>query len=167
MARVKYDFRQLRHFNENLRKLVGEAEKIMKFTVFEGADIAANELRAGVEALRTVSDGQAIQAYRKRTPTILSKSQKQGLLDGLGISPMKTRGGGVDNKVGFEGYNSVVTRRWPNGQPNIMIAASCEHGSSAMLEQPFIRQAYQRCAHRVTEAMAKVATEKIEEILDK
>ncbi len=167
MARVRYDFKQLRHFNENLRELAKEAEGVMKFSLYDGLDVAADELRAGVKALRTVSDREAVRAYRTRTPTILSESQKQGLLDGLGVSPMKSRGEGVDSKVGFSDYNSVVTRRWPKGQPNIMIAASCEHGSSAMLEQPFIRHAYQRCAHRITDAMEKAATKKIEEILDK
>lgn len=168
MPKIKADFRQLRHFNQNLRVLANDAKPVLKWGVYDGLAVAADALRASTAALNTVSDGQSIQAYRMRTPTLINATQKAGLLAGLGISPIKERGQlAVDGKAGFEGYNGIRTRRWPNGQPNIMIAASCEHGSSGMLPQPFIRRAYSTAAGRIREAMSAAAAEKIEEILNK
>ena len=167
MPKVTADLKQLRHFNENLRTLAEDAEKICKMSLYDGMTIAADELRKSVEGLRTVSNAQALAAYQRKEPTILSDRQKAALAAGLGVSPMRKRGQAIDNKVGFEGYNDVVTRRWPSGQPNQMIAASCEHGSSAMLAQPFIRPAFERCRERIVKRMTDTATEEIEKILDK
>lgn len=166
MPRIKAEFKELARLNRNLRTLAKDAEKVAKFALYDGADLAADELRASVRGLSRVSDAAGIQAWRKGAPSILTVSQKNGLLAGLGISRMKGKGASIDLKVGFDGYNSVVTHRWPKGQPNVMIAASCEHGSSAMLEQPFIRPAYERCAAQVRAKMQETASEQISKILD-
>ena len=167
MPKVKYEFKELRRLNRNLQTLAKDAEKVMKFSLYDGAKIAADELRTSVDDLARVTDAEAIQAWMTRTPSLISVSQKNGLRNGLGISPMKVGPNlKIHVKVGFSGYNEVVTHRWPNGQPNVMIAASCEHGSSAMLEQPFIRTAYVSCAGRVVKQMKETAKKEISEILD-
>ena len=167
MPKVKCEFKELRRLNRNLQILSEDAEKVMKFSLYEGAKIAADELRVSVDNLGRVSDAAAIQAWMTLTPSIISVSQKNGLRAGLGISKMKVGPHlKIRLKVGFSGYNEVITRRWPQGQPNVMIAASCEHGSSAMLAQPFIRPAYERCAGRIKNEMEKTAKKEISKILD-
>lgn len=166
MPKMTVDLYGMKNFQRNLRTLANDAQKVMKFSLFDGAAIAGDELRAAVNGLDRVTDAAAIQAWLHGVPTILCVSQKNGLRAGLGITPMKVNGKEISVKIGFDGYNQIATRRWPNGQPNQMIAASCEHGSSAMLEQPFIRPAYRSCAARIRSAMEAAAKKKIEEILD-
>lgn len=161
------NWKELDAFARNLGKLGDEAEKICKMALYDGAAVAANALRNSVNGLSRVPDVEGINAARKGVPTILTVSQKNGLRNGLGISPMKMKGRIISVKVGFDGYNSVKTKRWPNGQPNVMIAASCEHGSSAMLEQPFIAPTFRANSAQMQRAMVKTATDQISKILDK
>ena len=165
MPKVKAKFKELAAFNRKLQILASDAETIMRWSLYDGAAVAANAMRASIGGLRTVSDAESLQAYRRRQPAILSVRQKAGLLGGLGIAPMKGTTDGVNVRIGFDGYNDIRTERWPNGQPNIMIAASCEHGSSAMLEQPFIRPAFESARGTIVDAMEETAHKKIEEIL--
>ena len=165
MPKVVADVADLKKLNKNLQTLA-KSTTVFKFALWEGASVAADELRTGVNGLQRVTDAAAIHAWEKLTPSLISVSQKNGLRSGLGVTKIRLRGSIWSVRIGFDGYNSVVTKRWPNGQPNRMIAASCEHGSTAMLEQPFIRPAFQRCEAKIKEAMETKAKEKIEEILN-
>lgn len=165
MPKMSVDFTELQDFNRKLTILAKDAEKVLKFSLFDGAGIAADELRKSVDGLARVPDVVAINAWRRGTPGLISVSQKNGLRNGLGISHMRIKGKTISVKAGFDGYNDVMTRRWPKGQPNIMIAASCEHGSSAMLEQPFIRPTFYRCRARIVLQMEETAQKKIQEII--
>ena len=44
-------------------------------------------------------------------------------------------------KLGFEGYNSLKTKSFPNGQPNLLIARRLERGSSVSKAHPIIKPA--------------------------
>lgn len=167
MPKLSVNLKDLDAFERNLRKLGNEGKGICKMALYDGAAVAANALRNSVNGLSRVPDVEGINAARKGVPTILTVSQKNGLRNGLGISPMKMKGRIISVKVGFDGYNSVKTKRWPNGQPNVMIAASCEHGSSAMLEQPFIAPTFRANSAQMQRAMVKTATDQISKILDK
>lgn len=166
MPKIRSSFKELEKLNRDLRTLAADAEKVLKYSLFDGAKVAADELRSSVDGLTCIKDTESIAAWRSKTPTILNASQKAGLQNGLGINPMRSSGAVISVKIGFDGYNSIVTRRWPRGQPNIMIAASCEHGSSAMLEQPFIRPAFVSCRNRIVAEMEQTCKKKITEILD-
>ena len=166
MPKLKCQFKEMKRFERNLLELSRDVSKILKPAVYDGAGVAATALRETVGGLACVSDVDSIHAWRASTPTIICRSQKDGLLEALGVAKMKARGFSFNTRTGFDGYNSIVTRRWPNGQPNVMIAASCEHGSSAMLAQPFIRPAYKLCATEVRKIMEETTKKKIEEILD-
>ena len=167
MPKLSVDFKDLDALERNLRTLSDEAQGICKMALYDGAAVAADALRKSVDGLARVPDVAAMNAARRGEPAVLSVSQKNGLREGLGISPMKIRGKTISVKVGFDGYNSVKTKRWPNGQPNVMVAASCEHGSSAMLEQPFIAPTFRAKSAQIQRAMMKTATDQISKILEK
>lgn len=165
MPKIRAKVKELDIWERSLKKLAAGSAPVCKAALFDGAKVAADELHAAVDGLGRVSDVEAINAARRGEPSILSVSQKNGLRAGLGVSPHRLRGKVWSVKIGFDGYNGVVTRRWPKGQPNRMIAASCEHGSSGMLEQPFIRPTFTRCSRQIQSAMMKKATAKIDEAL--
>lgn len=165
MPKITAKVSELDLWDRSLKKLAADSSPVCKAALFDGARIAADALHAAVDGLARVPDVEAINAARRGEPSILSVSQKNGLRDGLGVSPHKLRGKIWSVKIGFDGYNGVVTRRWPNGQPNRMVAASVEHGSSAMLEQPFIRPSFERSRREILSAMVQRTTEKIDEFL--
>lgn len=165
MPKITAKVKDLDLWARSLEELAGKSSNVCKAALFDGAKIAADELHEAVNGLGRVPDVVAINAARRGEPSLLSVSQKIGLSKGLGVSPHKLRGKIWSVKIGFDGYNGVVTRRWPKGQPNRMVAASCEHGSSAMLEQPFIRPSFERCKGQIRQAMILAATEKINDFL--
>lgn len=126
---------------KQLSQLERDAIPAAKRAVYHGSKVMADAIKASINGLEAVSDKTALAAYQKKEPAKLSEAQKQGLIAGFGIAAIEERNGVVNSKIGFDGYNSVVTRRWPKGQPNVLIARSCESGSSAMIKQPFVRPA--------------------------
>lgn len=142
-----------------------EKEKIAARACYAGAGVAADALRAAVEGLSRISDFEAINAHRRGQKCLISVTQKIGLQNGLGISPMRYEKLSVNVKVGFDGYNDVLSDRWPVGQPNRMIAACCEHGASFMIPQPFIGMTREMYGWKIVLAMKKEATETIDRIL--
>ena len=77
---------------------------------------------------------------------------------------MKRKKGSWFLKIGFDGYNSVKSKRWPKGQPNQLIARACESGSSAMIKQPFVRPTLKSVQQAAELAMEKAADKKLKEI---
>ena len=147
-----------------LRKLGENTTPVCKAAVYAGAKVVADEMKRATQALDRVTDAEAMAAYRKRGPTRISASQKIGLVKSLGIAPITDKYGVVSTKIGFDGYNDVKTERWPNGQPNALIARACESGSSAMLKQPFVRPAIQRKKDAALEAMKQAADRELEKL---
>lgn len=105
--------------------------------LWEGAKIVADEVRSEIES---IPDESRYQGRRSG----LSPEQKQGLRDGLGIASAQVNGDAINVKIGMDGYNSKVTKRWPQGQPNAMIARSIEGGTQFLEAHPFIGPAVRK-----------------------
>lgn len=166
MAIVRVGLNDLHLFNRRLEACRDQAKRVAKCALFDGADVAADSLRAAVDGLQRVPDVVAINTLRKGGQSLISVSQKNGLRAGLGIAKMKEAGNTISVKIGFSGYNSVAGGPWPSGQPNQMIAASCEGGSSKMIRQPFIAPTFNSHRIDIQRAMMQTATRIIDEIMD-
>jgi hypothetical protein len=63
-------------------------------------------------------------------------------------------------KLGFAGYNSTITDKYPNGQPNSMIARSLQSGTSFRARIPFVDNAVSAkksaCEQKMIETFDKV-----------
>lgn len=127
------------------------SEELCKQAGFEGAAVVANAIKANIQALPL---GQPKQG--KVTP-----QQKSGLLDGFGIAPFRNDNGFIHVKIGMDGYNSMTTKKFPNGQPNAMIARSVESGSSFAPKHPFIGPAVSKSKAAAEAKMKLVIEEKI------
>ena len=160
MATIR--FSKLRDYELMLGKIGDASKDICGAAIYEGAKIIADEVKANLESLKTVSDADAIQAAKKEEATYLTVRAKKGLIKSFGVTPMSQDRDGIYNvKLGFDGYNDVKTKKWPKGQPNQLIARACESGSSAMIKQPFFRQAVQKTKKKAESRMAEVLDEKI------
>lgn len=160
MATIR--FSKLRDYELMLGKIGDASKDICGAAIYEGAKIIADEVKANLESLKTVSDAAAIQAAKKEEATYITSRSKKGLIKSFGVTPMSQDGDGIYNvKLGFDGYNDVKTKKWPKGQPNQLIARACESGSSAMIKQPFFREAVQKTKKKAESRMADVLDEKI------
>lgn len=164
MARIT--FRALELYELKLSKLPGSTEEIAKKAIYEGAKIVADEVKKNLNALNTTTREMAIRAYSNQTPTYITEDAKQGLIDSFGLTDIENHNGYYNTKVGFDGYNNVITKKYPKGQPNNLIARACESGSSAMIKQPFMRTAVSASKKQAEEKMAEILSAEIKKIME-
>lgn len=138
---AKFQFNGMKEYAEYLQRIGANTKEICGVGVYAMAEVVANKIRENLDALPTVDEAEALAAYREKRKTSLTSAQKKGLQEGLGVSPMENDNGYWNVKVGFDGYNKVKTRKYPNGQPNVMIARATESGSSVREKTPFVRTA--------------------------
>lgn len=130
----------LNSYIEYLQKINAVTDEVIGEAVYEMAKVVADNVRVSIQKLPTVSNEANIATYKKGYSR-LSDEEKQGLLDGFGVSPMQDDNGYFNVKLGFDGYNSVKTKKYPQGQPNALIARVTESGSSYREKTPFMRPA--------------------------
>lgn len=138
-----------------------ERDEVIGAAVYKGAGIAAKALKEAIEALPT-DGGLGSSEHPLIGP---NRIQKKALLDSFGITPMRNDNGFVNVKLGFDGYNSIKTKRWPKGQPNAMIARSVERGTTFMYPNKFIQKTVRRINKQVVGEMQTVVDEKINAIM--
>lgn len=134
---AKLKFKGLEEYEGKLLKLESISKECIGRAIYEGAGEIANAVKANIEALpidtRHVRNGELLNG--------ITETQKQGLRDGFGIAPMQNDNGYMHVKLGFDGYNGQKTRKYPNGQPNAVIARSVNSGSSFRQRIPFVDNA--------------------------
>lgn len=138
---ARFQFNGMKEYAEYLQRIGANTKEICGAGVYAMAEVVTDKIRANLDTLPTVDEAEALAAYREKRKTSLTSAQKKGLQEGLGVSPMENDNGYWNVKVGFDGYNKVKTRKYPNGQPNVMIARATESGSSVREKTPFVRTA--------------------------
>lgn len=130
--------------------------------IYGAAEIVADEIRSELNKVPT-DEKWGESENQTAGPR---KIQKLGLEQSLGIAKMQDDGRGYYNvKIGFDGYNKVVTERWPNGQPNQMIARSVERGTSYMKSTPFVKRAVRQSRKKAIEYMRETVDKETEKIM--
>lgn len=113
-------------------------DKVVGPAIYTAAEIVADEIRDQLNKIPT-DEGFGTRDDPAKGP---KKVQKEGMARSLGIASMQEDSKGFVNvKIGFDGYNSVKTKRWPKGQPNQMVARSVERGTSWMKGHKFVKKA--------------------------
>ena len=86
-------------------------------------------------------------------------------MDGFGISRLKDDDGFVNVKLGFDGYNSTKTEKYPNGQPNVLIARSVNSGTTFRKKTKFVDKAVDSAKKAAEAAMDAACSREIEKIM--
>ena len=154
----------LKEYEEMLSKLDKDTVHMIGRALYEGGKIVADEFRREVEALPVVAPN--VRGTSERKLAGITSEQKRGLLQGLGIAKMRSRDGVHDIKVGFDGYNSVHTKKYPGGQPNAMIARSVNTGSSFRAATHFADRAARNSKTREEKAMQQQFDKDLKKISD-
>ena len=138
---AKFQFKGVDEYIQRLDKLYGKTDKIIGSAIYEGTAVVMKAVKSAIDGIQTDdSHGFGTAENPKTGPTSI---QKAGLWHSVGIAKMRNDNGFWNTKIGFDGYNYVKTKRWPQGQPNAMVARSIESGTSFMQKQPFMRKAEQ------------------------
>ena len=143
-----------------LDQMHANTEEMIGRSIFPGAAIVTDAIRAGIEGIP-----EAPSHYARGMKTGLTASQKAGLLDGLGIAVMRNDGGFLNVKVGMDGYNSTVTKRWPKGQPNALIIRALESGTSFQVRQPVIAPAIRSSRNAAIQKMKEQFDEETRKVM--
>lgn len=141
-------------YTDNLDNLLFDTGKMVGKMLYEGAKIVTDEVAKNIDALPTQLGRPKKGQQREPSP-----QEKQGLKDGLGIAKKKIDGTFINVKVGFDGYNSVTTERWPNGVPNALVARSIESGTTFIKRHPFVTQAVKATKAEAEKRMAEIVDE--------
>lgn len=137
-----------------LSKLASDQDEIAKKAIYAGAKVVADKIKNNLEALPTekfrhLKDGEQFSG--------LPVEQKKDLVDSFGITPItEDEKGNYNTKLGFDGYGSTPTKKYPSGVPNQLIARAVESGSSVRQKIPFARPAVNAAKKPAKAVMAKV-----------
>ena len=151
---------EIDEYIHKLDQMHANTEEMIGRSIFPGAAIVTDAIRAGIEGIP-----EAPSHYARGMKTGLTASQKAGLLDGLGIAVMRNDGGFLNVKVGMDGYNSTVTKRWPKGQPNALIIRALESGTSFQVRQPVIAPAIRSSRNAAIQKMKEQFDEETRKVM--
>lgn len=135
------------HWIDTVGELSWEGYNLSSMALYDGASVLTDGIRDAIKNISPRSGGYG-QYWIGVTDV-----ERQGLLDGLGIATHKQKNGKVDTKIGFAGYNDYVTKKYPNGHPNSLVARSLESGTSWLHKTPFIAPTVRRLRKSVVQAM--------------
>ena len=144
-----------------LSRLEESTDEMIGKAIYAGAGIVADAIKANIKALPVVR-GYGTDA--NPLPGGVTASQKAGLVNGMGISKMQDDAGYLNVKIGFDGYNATKTEKYPQGQPNQLVARGAESGTSWKKKKPFIRPAVNASRNRAEAEMARILDEEIKKV---
>lgn len=147
-----------------LQKIGKKTDSMIGEAVYAMANVVANAIRSNIQSLPTnTTEEDNIKAYKRGEKSRLTDKEKNGLLEGFGVSPMKNDMGFIHVKLGFDGYNSVKTKKYPSGHPNALIARITESGSPYRDKTPFVRTATAKTKDPAIQAAQSVIDKKLSE----
>lgn len=158
---AKITFPGLNDYELMISRLSKGVDDIAGKAIYAGAGIVADAIKENIKDLPIV---RGYGTKENPLPGGVTAPQKAGLIDGLGISPMQSDAGYLNVKIGFDGYNATKTEKYPQGQPNQLVARGVESGTSWKQKKPFIRPAINASKSRAEAEMARILDQEIEKI---
>lgn len=143
---AKFRFQGIENYTEALEKIGGKnAASVLKYAVYPGAAVVADAIRSGLEHHRDTGE----------------------LANSLALATMRNDKGYVNTKIVFAGYDpNRKSKRFPNGVPNAVKAASLESGNSRGEKGTHvISKAVKSSQEKAISEMSKALDEKIGQIM--
>lgn len=151
-----------------LDSLAGNTDQVVKSVVYEGAGVVADALKAALKTLpiEEGNNGFPPVGTNEKPLTGVSRRQKGDLIDSMGVAPIQEFTKGVmSTKIGWDGYGSTPTKKYPKGVPNQLLMRSIESGSSFRRKNPIVRTAVNAVKGPALKAMESKASEEIRKIM--
>ena len=149
-------------FDSIIKRLddLGATDKILSKALYAGLEVMADGLKNTIRALPEDHGFKDIK-HGAAPRNVVGHHDKEDLVSHMGISRFRTETGKVYGVVGFDGYGSIQTKKYPNGKPIVLIARSINSGSSVRMKHPFIKPAAKQYRSAAFEAMKKVVLEEL------
>lgn len=162
LSMAKMKLKGLEEYENRLLELKNLSREMIGECIYEGAGVVADAVRTGIESIpidnRYVTGNATLYG--------ITEEQKQGLRDGFGISPLEDDGGYIHVKLGFTGYNSNKTPKYPSGQPNSVIARSVNSGTSFRQRIPFVDNAVAKSRAAAEKKMQEKLDDSIKNVMN-
>lgn len=157
---ARFQFQGIDDYAAKLYELSDQSETMIKRAVYDGAKVVADATIAEISAIPTQTKNP-----EPGEPLGLLSYEKQGLLEGVGLSEIKNESGYINTKLGFSGYNRLRSKTYPNGHPNVMIARAVNSGTSVRRKNPFMTRVIRKAKEKAEAAMAARFDEDTKEII--
>lgn len=140
---------------QDIQRLYKDSDIILKKSIYKSAGFVADNMKAAVNSLPVQEGANGLPEYGTEDEPLhgISRRQKADLLDGFGISTFETQNGYLNVKIGFDGYGSVPTKRYPQGLPNVLLARAVTTGTTFRKKNPAIRNAVTKSRKQAVEIM--------------
>ncbi len=142
-----------------LEKVGANTDEILTKAIEAGAEVVVKAMSTQISSLKTSSEKDDSE---KRYPT---QRELNSIKSGLGYAPIKDNGSKMDTNIGFAGYDGKLTKRYPRGHSNKMLAAKFDKGTSFIKAQPFFNKAKKQSEAKAIEAMENVLAKEISKIM--
>lgn len=148
----------LTEFIDKLDALEKNAQKLMKEALYDGADLLANEIKKGLEALPVyqTKNGKPVWGTPERKLRGVTQTQKDDIIRSFGISHHIAKDGNVYAYIGINGRGYTEGYwRGTNEVPIAVLLRTLESGNSFTEKIPTIRPAINRAKKPALSAMQK------------
>lgn len=144
-----------------------QLDRVIGRSIYPGAKLMANAIKIATEAI-PVDDSYFgfSEQYHKKRKGVTSR-QKKALIESMGIAEIKKNRYGYNVKVGWDGYNDIVSKRWPKGQPNVVVARALNSGTSFMRKYPFVDMTVNANASKTAEKISEQFDKELDKIWNK
>lgn len=160
---AKIELKGLNEYTKALSRLSSQyRSEVIGKAIYGAAGIVTDEIAQRARTIPT-DERWGTQEHPANGPR---KFEAEAIARGLGIAPMREdHTGYFDVKVGFSGYSTLRTKRWPNGQPIAMLARSVDRGTTFMKANPFIKNAVAAKRKAAVESMKRTIDEETKRIM--
>ncbi len=157
---ARFQFQGIDDYAAKLYALSDQSETMIKRAVYDGAKVVIDEIKSAIAMLPAQAENP-----KKGEMFTLLEAERDGLIEGAGLSEMKNEKGYINTKFGFAGYNRLKSKKYPKGHPNVMIARAIESGTSFRRKTRFIQKAAKAATKAAEAAMAARFDEDTKEIM--
>lgn len=132
-----------------LHQLDADTDGIISAAMYEGAGMILDAVKREIEKIPEDNGYKKPGDLRDD----ITSDEKKDLLTHVGIARYTKKGSAIHTAIGFNGYSSHKTKKYPNGVPITLIARSIESGSTVRKKRPFVRTAVKSVQEQVTQKM--------------
>ena len=114
---AKIDMKEFEEYQSLLESVFKDTEGLIRDAVYDGGKIVADEIKAGLKALPIEEGKNSLPPIgtSEHKLTGVSRRQKGDLIDSFGLAPIEKEGDFINTKAGVDGYGSIPTKKYPNG----------------------------------------------------
>ena len=152
----------INEYPSRLENLKNASEETCGKAIYAGADIVSDAIKRNLDGIPT-DEGYGSPENKLQG---LKKIQKIGLQKAFGIAKLRNDSGYLNVKAGFDGYNLLKTKKYPQGQPNPMIARTIESGNSFTRKHPFVAPAIRETKDQAERKRAEIVDHEADKIMN-